>query len=208
MTDLWLPHLAFTLLVFLTFVRLARTAAQRGILLAGCLLLSLLPVQGISLALQLRTYIGDLSISSLVLLSWVTLCRFGLPGASPRDRLASLALFAGLAVLLYPAALGLSYSDPYQLGFEPRPMLLVLGLLSLVLILQRSWLGALALVLATLAFTLRLNASENYWDYLIDPLLAGYCLVAGCGLLLMAGWNRLRPRGVPSPLKPTLATQR
>ena len=178
MTDFWLPHLAFTLLVFLIFVRLARNAAQRGILLAGSLLLSLLPVQGISLALQLRTYIGDLSISSLVLLSWVTLCRFGLPGASPRDRLASLALFAGLAVLLYPAALGLSYSDPYQLGFAPRPMLLVLGVLSLVLIIQRSWLGALALVLATLAFSLRLNASENYWDYLIDPYLALYSLGA------------------------------
>lgn len=190
MTDFWLPHLAFTLLVFLIFVRLARNAAQRGILLAGSLLLSLLPVQGISLALQLRTYIGDLSISSLVLLSWAMLCRFGLPGASARDRLASLALFAGLAVLLYPAALGLSYSDPYQLGFAPRPMLLVLGLLSLVLIIQRSWLGALALVLATLAFSLRLNASENYWDYLIDPYLALYSL----GALLSSGLRGLLAR--------------
>jgi len=191
MTDFCLPYLAFTLLLFLIFVRLARTAAPRGILLAGCLLLGLLPLQGISLALQVRTYIGDLSISSLVLLSWATLCRFGLPGVSPRDRLASLALFAGLAVLLYPAALGLSYSDPYQLGFEARPMLLVLGLLSLVLILQRSWLGALALVLATLAFTLRLNASENYWDYLIDPYLALYSL----GALLSAAvrWLLARP---------------
>lgn len=191
MTDFCLPYLAFTLLLFLIFVRLARTAAPRGILLAGCLLLGLLPLQGISLALQVRTYIGDLSISSLVLLSWATLCRFGLPGVSPRDRLASLALFAGLAVLLYPAALGLSYSDPYQLGFEARSMLLVLGLLSLVLILQRSWLGALALVLATLAFTLRLNASENYWDYLIDPYLALYSL----GALLSAAvrWLLARP---------------
>lgn len=192
MTDFWLPHLAFTLLVFLIFVRLARNAAQRGILLAGSLLLSLLPVQGISLALQLRTYIGDLSISSLVLLSWAMLCRFGLPGAAPRDRLASLALFAGLAVLLYPAALGLSYSDPYQLGFAPRPMLLVLGVLSLVLIIQRSWLGALALVLATLAFTLHLNASENYWDYLIDPYLALYSLGAllSSGLRGLLAWRK------------------
>ena len=120
------------------------------------------------------------------------LCRFGLPGASPRDRLASLALFAGLAVLLYPAALGLSYSDPYQLGFAPRPMLLVLGLLSLVLIIQRSWLGALALVLATLAFSLRLNASENYWDYLIDPYLALYSLGAllSSGLRGLLAWRK------------------
>src|SRR5690606_21044739 len=145
---------------------------------------------GISLALQLRTYIGDLSVASLVLLGWATLSRFGIPPAGAHDRLASLALFAGLAVLLYPAALGLSYADPYQLGFEPRPMLMVLGLLCVVLIVQRSWLGALALVLATLAFTLRLGASENYWDYLIDPNLALYSL----GALLLAGgrWLLIR----------------
>lgn len=191
MTDFWLPHLAFPLLVFLPLTRLTRNTTQRGILLTGSLLLSLVPVQGISLALQLRTYIGDLSVASLVLLGWATLSRFDLAPASARDRLASLALFAGLAVLLYPAALGLSYADPYQLGFEPRPMLLVLGLLCAVLIVQRSWLGALALVLATLAFTLRLGASENYWDYLIDPYLALYSL----GALLSAAvrWLLARP---------------
>lgn len=190
MTDFWLPHLAFALLVFLILTRLTRNTTQRGLLLAGSLLLSLVPVQGVSLALQLRTYIGDLSVASLVLLVWATLCRFGVAPAGAGDRLASLALFAGLAVLLYPAALGLSYADPYQLGFEPRPMLLVQGLLCAVLIVQRSWLGALALVLATLAFALRLGASENYWDYLIDPYLALYSL----GALLLAGgrWLLIR----------------
>lgn len=190
MTDFWLPHLAFTLLLFLILARLTRNTTQRGILLASSLLLSLVPVQGISLALQLRTYIGDLSVASLALIGWATLSRFGIPPAGAHDRLASLALFAGLAVLLYPAALGLSYADPYQMGFEPRPMLLVLGLLCAVLIIQRSWLGALTLVLATLAFALRLGASENYWDYLIDPYLALYSL----GALLLAGgrWLLIR----------------
>lgn len=194
MTDFWLPHLAFALLVFLILTRLTRNTTQRGILLASCLLLSLMPVQGISLALHLRTYIGDLSVASLALLGWATLSRFGIPPAGTHDRLASLALFAGLAVLLYPAALGLSYADPYQLGFEPRPMLLVLGLLCAVLTVQRSWLGALALVLATLAFALRLGASENYWDYLIDPYLALYSL----GALLLAGgrWLLIRTRNL------------
>ncbi|PZR36729.1 MAG: hypothetical protein DI524_15550, partial [Ectopseudomonas oleovorans] len=100
MTDFWLPHLAFALLVFLILTRLTRNTTQRGILLAGCLLLSLVPVQGISLALQLRTYVGDLSVASLVLIGWATLSRFGIPPAGAHDRLASLALFAGLAVLL------------------------------------------------------------------------------------------------------------
>lgn len=190
MTDFWLPHLAFTLLAFLLLARVGHGRPLQAGKLFACLLLSLVPLQGISLALQLRTYSGDLSISSLVLLAWATLSRFGLPPAVSQDRLASLALFAGLAVLLYPAALGLSYSDPYQLGYEPRPMLLVIGLLCLVLIIQRSWLGAVTLVLATLAFVLRLNASENYWDYLIDPLLALYSV----GALLSAGLRWLLAR--------------
>ncbi|MDN5517328.1 MAG: hypothetical protein L0G82_18990 [Pseudomonas sp.] len=190
MNDFWLPHLAFTLLAFLLLAPIGRHRPLQALKLCICLLLSLVPVQGISLALHLRTYIGDLSVASLAMLGWATLSRFGAPPADARDRLASLALFASLAVLLYPAALGLSYADPYQLGFEPRPMLLVLGLLCAVLIVQRSWLGALALVLATLAFALRLGASENYWDYLIDPYLALYSL----GALLMAGgrWLLIR----------------
>ena len=47
------------------------------------------------------------------------------------------------------------------------------------------------LAAGTLAFALRLKASENYWDYLIDPLLTGYCLVAGLWMLAMAAWRPL-----------------
>ncbi|OEC36984.1 hypothetical protein SAMN05216600_103369 [Pseudomonas cuatrocienegasensis] len=190
MTEFWLAHLAFTLLAFLCIARWGRgPGAQLGKLLA-CALLGSLPVAGLSLALHLRTYTDDLAISSLVLLACAVLQRFGLPLAAARDRLLSLGLLFGLAVLLYPAALGLSYSDPYQLGYAPRPMLLVLGLLSLMLALGRCWLGAALLLLATLAFTLRLKASTNYWDYLLDPFLALYCL----GALARAGVDWLRAR--------------
>jgi hypothetical protein len=59
-----------------------------------------------------------------------------------------------------------------------------------MLVLGRCWLGAAALLLATLAFALRLKASENYWDYLLDPFLALYCL----GALACAGVQWLRGR--------------
>lgn len=190
MTEPWLPYLAFSLLTFLCVARKGRTTGVQLVTLLACALLSLVPLAGLSLALHLRTFTDDLAITSLVLLAGATLHRAGLPPAASRDRLLSLALFAGLAVLLYPAALGLSYSDPYQLGYAPRPMLLVLGLLSLMLVLGRCWLGAAALLLATLAFALRLKASENYWDYLLDPFLALYCL----GALAWAGVQWLRGR--------------
>ena len=47
-------------------------------------------------------------------------------------------------------------------------------------------------MLATLAFTLHLNASENYWDYLIDPYLALYSLGAllSSGLRGLLAWRK------------------
>lgn len=55
----------------------------------------------------------------------------------------------------------------------------------------RNTLAVWKLAAGTLAFALRLKASENYWDYLIDPLLTGYCLVAGLWMLAMAAWRPL-----------------
>ena len=78
-------------------------------------------------------------------------------------------------------------------------MIVLMGLAALVLLWQRNLLGVLMLAAGTLAFALRLKPSENYWDYLLDPLLAGYCLIAGSGALLLWLWRRfaLRSRGQP-----------
>ena len=190
MVSVWQAHLSFVLLGFVALCALRFTAPWRPWLLPVLVVVSFIPVNELPLAAYVRSFTDDLAISSLVLLACAVLQRFGLPLAAARDRLLSLGLLFGLAVLLYPAALGLSYSDPYQLGYAPRPMLLVLGLLSLMLALGRCWLGAALLLLATLAFTLRLKASENFWDYLLDPFLALYCL----GALARAAVHWLRAR--------------
>ncbi|HLT05811.1 MAG TPA: hypothetical protein VK019_12730, partial [Pseudomonas sp.] len=49
------------------------------------------------------------------------------------------------------------------------------------------WLATALIALATLAFGLGLLASENYWDYLLDPFVVLYCWVA----LLAGGVRRL-----------------
>jgi len=92
-------------------------------------------------------------------------------------------------VVLYPAALGVSYLDPYRLGFAPRLLLAGVGLLSLGLLWQQHYVGCLLLSLATLGFVLQLKASTNYWDYLIDPALGTFCVV----VLLRRHWRRLIP---------------
>ncbi|MNC59564.1 hypothetical protein D3C75_1093800 [compost metagenome] len=95
--------------------------------------------------------------------------------ARPQVRGQALLLFSGLALLLYPPTLGLTYFDPYRLGYHPRPLLLAVGLLTLAFILARNALVVCMLGLATLAFSLQLKPSPNYWDYLLDPFIAVYC---------------------------------
>lgn len=180
MMMLWQAHLTFILLGFVLLGSLRCLQSWRPWLLPGLALVSFIPLNDLPLAAYVRSFIDDLAISTLVLLGWVSLVRLGLvEPQEPRARAQMLVLFGLLAALLYPATMGLTYFDPYRWGFNPRPMIVLVALLALGLLWLRNTLAVWMLALGTLAFALRLKASENYWDYLIDPLLVGYCLVAG-----------------------------
>lgn len=187
--DLWHIHLCFALLAFLLLPLGGLSRSLQGLALTGLLALGFAPVGELSLALYLRTLIPEPSIVGLLGLAWATLVRMKLAVSLPsRQRLTLLTLFGALGLFLYPAALGIGPFDPYRLGFSPRPMILIVGLLALVLLLLRNMLGALMLTLATLAFGLSALASNNYWDYLLDPFVAVYCWFALFGY----GVGRLR----------------
>ncbi|PTT28669.1 hypothetical protein [Pseudomonas sp. HMWF021] len=194
MLSLWQAHLTFILLGFVLLGSLHRTQRWRPWLLPVLAAVSFIPLNDLPVAAYLRSFTDDLAITTLVLLGWASLARLGVVNQQTLTaRVQVLVLFGVLAALLYPATMGLTYVDPYRWGFNPRPLIVCIGVLTLALL----WLGnALAvsmLALATLAFALRLKASENYWDYLIDPLLVGYCLVAGTTLCLREVWRLLRP---------------
>jgi hypothetical protein len=194
MLSLWQAHLSFILLGFLLLSALRFTAPWRPWLLPVLALLSFVPVADLSLAAYVRSFTDDLAISTLVLMSWASLLRLGVVApVNGVHRGEVLVLFVALALVLYPATLGLTYFDPYRWGFNPRPMIVLVGLAALWLLWLRNTLGVWMLAVATLAFALRLKASENYWDYLIDPLLSGYCLLAGARLLAVYAWRRVRP---------------
>ncbi|MES3006770.1 MAG: hypothetical protein V4751_03265 [Pseudomonadota bacterium] len=180
--SLWQPILTFVTLLFLVLPsqRLSRPW-QLG-LLAGLIALALLPIDGIGLSIYLRSIIDDLAITTLLVLSIATLVRLRLLAApSMRQQTELLCVFTALALFLYPATLGLTYFDPYRLGYSPRSMLVVIGVLTLVLLWRRNLLGVLLLSTATLAFTFQLKQSGNYWDYLIDPGLGAWAM----GVLLL-----------------------
>jgi hypothetical protein len=193
MVSVWQAHLSFVLLGFVLLSMFRFTAPWRPWLLPLLVVLSFIPVNELPLAAYVRSFTDDLAISTLVLLAWVSLCRLGVvqPLGRPQQ-VQVLVLFGVLSLLLYPATMGLTYYDPYRWGFNPRPMIVLVGAAALLMLWLRNALAVWMLALGTLAFALRLKASENYWDYLVDPLLTGYCVIAG--LMQLKLWERACPR--------------
>jgi hypothetical protein len=186
----WQSLASAALPLFLLLPGARLSAPLRYTLLLVLLALALVPINGLSPAMYLRSVFDDLALTTSLALLLGTAVRLGWMARPSEAQLTLLLwLFAGMAVVLYPAALGVSYLDPYRLGFAPRLLLAGVGLLSVGLLWQRHYVGCLLLSLATLGFVLQLKASTNYWDYLIDPALGTFCVV----VLLRRHWRRLIP---------------
>jgi hypothetical protein len=178
MISLWQAHVSFAMILFLVLPSFGLNKVWRIALLIALLAASFIPLDGLTLAAYLRSHIDDLAITSLVFMVWGCLRRLDiLPPAQP-GQTSVLILFAAMALVLYPATLGLSDLDPYRLGFSPRPLLIFVALLTLGLFYLRNGLAVVMLASATLAFLVGIKPSHNYWDYLIDPLLGLYCCLA------------------------------
>jgi hypothetical protein len=163
-------------------------AARIGIVVAAGAA-ALLPLGGLMLAGYLRAALGDLSIVTQGLLA-IALFQYvnAKSYLAARERAAIAATVLAGAIFLYPAALGLTYFDPYALGYG-SPWLAA-SLLALALgawYLRLEWLTALIL-LAVVARLGNALESRNLWDYLLDPWLVLYALL----------WLVFRKRGMPS----------
>lgn len=195
MINLWQAHLSFTMIIFLLLPDFGLKRTVRIALLAALLAASFIPLDGLSLAAYLRSHIDDLAVTTLVFMVWGCLHRLGFLPPAQQGTTSVLIIFAVMALVLYPATLGLSYLDPYRFGFSPRPMLIFVALLTAGLFYLRSYLAVVMLASATLAFIAGIKPSHNYWDYLVDPLLGLYCCAA---LLVLAvrwsyGWLNTLP---------------
>lgn len=160
-----------------------------GWLLAAIFFAALLPIGGLPLAGYLRGAIGDLSITSLLLLCAALLHSLsGWPTPPDRNKLLLLIVFT--AAVLYPLALGWGNFDPYRLGYGNYWFLACLLGLALLAVLRGLPTIAFAIALAVLAWSAGWYESNNLWDYLLDPLVAVYAAVA----IITQGIRRLRAR--------------
>lgn len=150
-----------------------------AILLAAVFLMMLIPIGGMPIAAYVRGLTGDLSITALILL-WCAMLRswFGCVAINPKHRSALLILIAFAALVLYPLALGIGAYDPYRLGYGDPQFVVVLLLLALAAWFRRSYLIAVCIALATLAWAVGWYESGNLWDYLLDPFVSIYALAA------------------------------
>jgi hypothetical protein len=171
-----------------------------GIVFAVVALGALVPFGTLSVAECLRGALGDLSITTLVLLSGATLRR--LNGPAPKKthgRLALLGFIAAAALGLYPMALGIGLFDPYRLGYGSPWLVGALFTVALTAWFRRFYILALCLALAVLAWSVRWYESGNLWDYLLDPLVSLYAL-GGLALSSIRWWWRAQRAGAPGEL--------
>ena len=136
---------------------------------------------GLGMELPLVAYVrgvtGDLSIV-LTLLLWSSL----LPSSKPTPIAFKFAI-AIIAISFYPFALGLGMLDPYAWGYGSMAFLIAVLVFAVVCALANWTKGAWIIAIAIIAWAAHWHESTNLWDYLLDPFLAIWALVAFIGML-------------------------
>jgi hypothetical protein len=177
-TGQWLPHLGAALVIASILLALVRQwvsdpRLQRG-LFVTVFIASLIPVTEFSLTHYARVLTGDLSITSLIWLSWLAATLPKSPASREQQIMALVVVLAALA--LYPTALGLTPFDLYAHGYYPY--LMGPGLFALFAV--SVWFGAVqcavTLAMAFLCYALGFLESDNLWDYLLDPVITAYAV--------------------------------
>jgi hypothetical protein len=159
-----------------------------ALLLGTAAALALVPFGALPPAGYVRGLLGDLSITTtLLLLRAIGRPFFGWAPIDPKNKLALQGLLAVGGLALYPFALGVGTTDPYRLGYANPWFVGLVLLLALAAWLRRLELVSLCLALAALAYALGGLESRNLWDYLLDPPVS----IWGLSGLLFRGGRRL-----------------
>lgn len=189
--DIWQSHASLMLALFLLFPTSRLPRHWQAVLLALLFAVSCWSINGLALAAYLRSVVGQPATATIVWMAFAALVRLQLVEPAPsRQRTQAAIVFGVLGLVMYPAALGLTQFDPYRLGYDADALLGLIAVCSAVLVYAGNTRAACLLAIATLAFVLHLQASGNYWDYLLDPFLVVFCW----GIMARRAWAWLRAR--------------
>ena len=154
-----------------------RSVKTRCIIFALLLGLAFLPIKGVTLAGYLRSLIGDVSITTLVLVFLTCISRIADRALYKQSSfLALMVVVATGGVFLYPFALGLTSFDSYSLGYNSMGFAVLLFCAALAAWYFGFYLVQICVILTASGFLLGICESRNMWDYLIDPLIVTYAL--------------------------------
>ena len=145
----------------------------------------------------LAALLGSLSITTTLLLIYY-LFSIWRPLSSPHKIKHDLKLLkyviAFVALGFYPASLGATMFDPYALGYSPVVLSTWLMMATVFAIIFKRDFIAGVIIIVFITYAANILESNNLWDYLMDPLLAVYCLPAFAGFLKSLIQSRLPAR--------------
>ena len=131
---------------------------------------------GMSLELPLSAYVrgvtGELSVVTMLLL-WGSV----LPAAK-KALLGFKVSLAVIAIAFYPLALGFGMMDPYAWGYGSIALLIAVIFFAIGCGLAGWMKGVWIISFAIIAWAANWHESTNLWDYLLDPFLAIWALLA------------------------------
>jgi hypothetical protein len=159
------------------------------IVAAAALILVLLPVKQVPTARFVAGFNANFSITLSALLLGLLLRQ--LHGIRLFDRRALRTIsVCGLIVgpCLYAGSMNLAPFDLYRYGWGSIFLLAPLFILTVCLIAGGNRAGYV-LAAAVAAYGLRLLESDNLWDYLLDPFVIGWCLIASLAECLSGIWS-------------------
>ena len=152
--------------------------------IAGCVVVSFVPIGGLAIAEYTRSIIGDLSIMSCLLIAVYFLREYANKELMPASEFKCLMIFyAVVGLAFYPPTLGFGPIDPYSWGYRSQCMALALLATGGLLVWARFNATCLLISLSVVAYLGELAASRNLWDYLMDPILWIYSMICSGGYL-------------------------
>jgi hypothetical protein len=166
------PALLLVTVILVASKQLRLPIAVRGVLLLPAGWLVFMPINDLPIAGYLRGLPGELSITTLILLFTTSMSAL-LDRNFYKPKSFFLLMLAVLTVglFLYPFSLGVTYFDPYALGYSSKTFLAFFFAAALTAWYFNLYFLVMIIVLDVSAYLMGIYESNNIWDYLIDPVL-------------------------------------